>query len=42
MTMWADSYLDVVGIRAFYDSRLGAVATRLIGEGIARLWPSAT
>ena len=33
-------YLDVVDLRAFYASRLGQVARRLIGRRLAKRWPS--
>tara|TARA_B100001939_G_scaffold336752_1_gene340245 strand:+ start:32447 stop:33250 length:804 start_codon:yes stop_codon:yes gene_type:complete len=33
-------YQDVVALRAFYESPLGKVATRLIRNQIRRLWPS--
>ena len=33
-------YLDVVDLRAFYAERLGLIARRLIGEKLARRWPS--
>jgi SAM-dependent methyltransferase len=32
--------LDVVDLRAFYASRLGSVARRLIGRRLARRWPT--
>jgi SAM-dependent methyltransferase len=35
----APMYLDVVDLRAFYASRLGVVARRLIGRQLARRWP---
>jgi SAM-dependent methyltransferase len=36
----ATMYLDVVDLRAFYASRLGQVARRLIGRRLAKRWPS--
>ena len=36
----APMYLDVVDLRAFYASRLGVVARRLIGRRLAKRWPS--
>ena len=33
-------YLDIVDLRAFYTERLGLIVRRLIGEKLARHWPS--
>ncbi len=33
-------YLDVVDLRAFYASRLGMAARRLVGRRLAKRWPS--
>ncbi len=32
-------YLDVIDLKAFYDNRLGRIASRLIGGRIRRQWP---
>jgi SAM-dependent methyltransferase len=34
--------MDVADLRAFYGSRLGALARRLVGERIRALWPATT